>query len=102
MPWRSGNLARYSLFFGFVLGGGLGACSFHREGAAVERLRAQILRELGSNASVNVHSAYGSTTVTIRLQPLPPGDSRQVQARVEALTKAEFPSTEYVVLLGRP
>ncbi len=77
-------------------------CGFHRESAAVERLRARIQAELGSTASVNIRSAYGSTTVTIRLEPLPKGDSKLVQERIEALTKAEFPQTEYVVVLGKP
>ena len=86
----------------FVWCQGIAACSLHREGEAVERLRARIHHEIGTAASVNVHSAYGSTTVTIRLEHVPAGDSKQLQARVEALTKAEFPSTEYVVLLGRP
>jgi hypothetical protein len=32
---------------------------------------------------------------------MPQGDSKLVQERVEALTKAEFPRAEYVVLLGK-
>lgn len=78
------------------------ACGFHRDVAAVERLRARIYAEVGSEASVNVRSAYGSTTVTIRLEQLPAGDSKLLQARVEALTKAEFPQTDYVVVLPKP
>jgi hypothetical protein len=78
------------------------ACGFHRDVAAVERLRARIHAEVGSEASVNVRSAYGSTTVTIRLAQLPAGDSKVLQQRVEALAKAEFPETEYVVVLAKP
>jgi len=77
-------------------------CGFHRDGAAVERLRAKIQAQLGSAASVNVRSAYGSTTVTIRLEQVPAGDPKVLQERVEALTKAEFPQTDYVVVLGKP
>ncbi|HYP76196.1 MAG TPA: hypothetical protein VER12_09585 [Polyangiaceae bacterium] len=77
-------------------------CGFHRDVAAVERLRARIRAETGSAASVNVRSAYGSTTVTIRLERLPRGDSKLLQERVEALAKAEFPGTEYVVVLAQP
>lgn len=68
----------------------------------MERLRARIQAEVGSAASVNVRTAYGATTVTIRLEKMPAGDSKLVQERVEALTKAEFPRAEYVVLLGKP
>ena len=78
------------------------ACGFHRDTAATERLRARIQAELGSAASVNVRSAYGSTTVTVRLEQLPAGDSKLVQERVEAMAKAEFPRTEYVVVLAKP
>jgi hypothetical protein len=85
-----------------MLGALLFGCGFHRDGAAVERLRTRIRAELASEASVNVRSAYGSTTVTIRLERLPSLDSRLVQERVEAWTKAEFPQTEYVVVLGKP
>ncbi len=77
-------------------------CGFHRDSAAVERLRARIHDQVGTDASVNVRSAYGSTTVTIRLEQLPPGDSKLLQERVEALTKIEFPQTDYVVVLAKP
>ena len=77
-------------------------CRFHRNVAALERLRTRIHGELGSEASVNVHTAYGATTVTIRLEHLPLTDSKSMQARVEALTKSEFPETDYVVVLARP
>jgi len=76
-------------------------CGFHRDDAAAARLRTRIQAEVGSSASVNVRTAYGATTVTIRLQRMPEGDSKLIQERVEALTKAEFPRAEYVVLLGK-
>ncbi|HEX2672430.1 MAG TPA: hypothetical protein VHM25_16225 [Polyangiaceae bacterium] len=76
-------------------------CGFHRDDAPAERLRSRIQAEVGSPASVNVRTAYGATTVTIRLARMPAGDSKLVQERVEALTKAEFPRAEYVVLLGK-
>ena len=76
-------------------------CGFHREDAASARLRTRIQAEVGSAASVNVRTAYGATTVTIRLDRMPTGDSKLVQERVEALTKAEFPRAEYVVVLGK-
>ena len=50
---------------------------------------------------MNVNSASGSTTVTIRLDHLPALDSKLMQSRVEALTRAEFPKTDYVVVLAR-
>ncbi len=62
----------------------------------------RIHEQLGSQASVNVRSAYGSTTVTIRLEQLPAVDSKVLQQRVEALTRAEFPQTDYVVVLAKP
>lgn len=68
----------------------------------MERLRARIQAEVGNEASMNVRTAYGSTTVTIRFAQLPVGDSKLLQARVEALTKAEFPQTDYVVVLAKP
>ena len=74
-------------------------CGFHSDVAALSRLRARIHDEVGTDASVNVHSAYGATTVTIRLEHWPPGDAKLVQSQVEALTKAEFPKTDYVVVL---
>ncbi len=77
----------------------LSACGFHSDLGALGRLRARIHDQVGTDASVNVHSAYGQTTVTIRLEHQPPGDPKQVQAQVEALTKAEFPKTDYVVVL---
>ena len=83
-----------------VLAGALlSGCGFHSDLGALGRLRARIHDQVGTDASVNVHSAYGQTTVTIRLEHQPPGDPKQVQAQVEALTKAEFPKTDYVVVL---
>ena len=78
-----------------------GACRFRSEEGALGRLRLRIHDQVGTDASVNVHSAYGQTTVTIRLEHQPPGDSKRVQAQVEALTRAEFPKTDYVVVLTR-
>jgi hypothetical protein len=92
--------ARYAALLGlFWLA--LGGCGFHSDIAALARLRTRIHDEIGTDASVNVHSAYGSTTVTIRLEHQPTGDPKTVQSRVEALTKAEFPKTDYVVVLAR-
>jgi len=102
VPRVIGKKASFQRLFWLCVGLLLFGCGFHRESAAVERLRARIQAELGSSASVNVRSAYGSTTVTIRLEPMPAGDSKLVQQRIEALTRAEFPHTEYVVVLGKP
>ena len=102
VPRVTRNSRRSGGLFWLVLGALLFGCGFHRDVAAVERLRARIHDELGSDASVNVRSAYGSTTVTVRLQRLPALDSKLVQERVEALTKVEFPQTEYVVVLAKP
>jgi hypothetical protein len=90
------------LFFWLVPAILLFGCGFHRDVAAVERLRARIHAELGCEASVNVRSAYGSTTVTIRLERSPAVDPKLLQTSVEALTKLEFPQTDYVVVLGKP
>lgn len=76
-------------------------CGFHSDLDALGRLRVRIHDTIGTDASVNVHTAYGSTTVTIRLEHLPAGDPKVVQTRVEALTKAEFPQTDYVVVLAK-
>ncbi|MEP7050841.1 MAG: hypothetical protein ABJB12_10825 [Pseudomonadota bacterium] len=78
------------------------ACGFHSDLPALGRLRARIHDEVGTEASVNVHSAYGQTTVTIRLEHQPPGDSKLLQTKVEALSRAEFPETDYVVVLTEP
>jgi hypothetical protein len=102
VPCFSHKSRRWPVLFWLFPGALLLGCGFHREGAAAERLRARIQAEVGSAASVNVRSAYGSTTVTIRLEQLPAGDSKLMQARVEALAKAEFPGTEYVVVLAKP
>ena len=88
--------------FWLAAGALLFGCGFHRDVAAVERLRARIHEQLGTDASVNVRSAYGSTTVTIQLERLPAGDSMLLQQRVEALAKAEFPQTAYVVVTAKP
>ena len=93
---------RSAALLGLALAALLFGCGFRRDGAAAARLRARIRTELGSEASVNVRSAYGSTTVTIRLERMPNLDSLLVQERVEAWTKAEFPQTAYVVVLGKP
>ncbi|MEI9940830.1 MAG: hypothetical protein WDO69_26745 [Pseudomonadota bacterium] len=93
-----GSLGPFWLLLGALLFG----CGFHRDVAAVERLRARIHEQVGSEASVNVRSAYGSTTVTIRFAQLPVGDSKLLQQRVEALTRSEFPQTDYVVVLAKP
>lgn len=102
VPRVTRNSRRFVGLFWLVPGVLLFGCGFHRDVAAVERLRARIHDQIGCEASVNVRTAYGSTTVTIRLQQLPAGDSKQLQARVEALTKAEFPQTDYVVVLAKP
>ena len=101
VPRVTGKKASFHGLFWFCSGLLLFGCGFHREGAAVERLRARIQAELGSAASVNVRSAYGSTTVTIRLAPLPAGDTKRVQERIEEMTRAEFPQAEYVVVLPK-
>ncbi len=90
-----------ALLFGALCWGALAGCGFHGEPAALAQLRSRIRTELGTNASVNVRSAYGSTTVTVRLEHLPLGDPKLVQSRVEALAKEEFPKTEYVVVLTK-
>jgi len=89
------------LFWLLSLASSIG-CRFNRQDAAAERLRARIQAEIGSAASVNVRTAYGATTVTIRLERMPASDSKLTQERVEELTKAEFPSAEYVLVLGKP
>jgi len=89
-------------FFALLSGALLLGCGFQHDEAAVERLRTRIQAEAGSAASVNVRTAYGSTTVTIRLERLPAGDSKLLQERIEALTKAEFPRAEYVLVFTKP
>ncbi|HEY0465904.1 MAG TPA: hypothetical protein VGC79_16940 [Polyangiaceae bacterium] len=102
MPDPTAKSRRSAGLFWLLPAALLVGCGFHREGAKVERLRARIQADTGSEASVNVRSAYGSTTVTIRLEHLPNGDSKLLQERVEALAKAEFPQTEYVLVLAKP
>ena len=97
-----GNTSIRAVLCGLLLGALLPACELHRDVAALTRLRTRIHDEIGTDASVNVHTAYGSTTVTIRFEQLPQADSMRVQKQVEALTKAEFPGTDYVVVLTRP
>src|SRR6187431_713438 len=70
---------RSAALLGLALAALLFGCGFRRDGAAADRLRARIRAELGSEASVNVRSAYGSTTVTIRLERMPNLDSLLVQ-----------------------
>ncbi len=76
----------------------LAACGFHSDLAALERLRAEIQQRVGTDSAITVRTSEGATTVTVRLAHLPAGDSMQVQAEVEALAKAEFPKTNYVVV----
>jgi len=80
----------------------LAGCGFRSDLGPLERLRTRIQDQTGSKASVNVRSAYGSTTVTIRFERLPAGDSKLLQQQVEALTRVEFPKTDYVVVLTTP
>ena len=86
---------------GLVLCVLLAACGFQSDNAGLARLRTQIREQLGTEAAVTVHTSQGATTVTVRLEHLPSADSKQVQARVEALAKAEFPKTNYVVVTSR-
>ena len=102
VPRVTRKIRRFVALFALVPAVLLQGCEFRRDVAAVERLRARIHEQIGSDASVNVRSAYGSTTVTIRLEQLPGGDSKLLQERVEALTKAEFPQVDYVLVLGKP
>jgi hypothetical protein len=76
-------------------------CGFHSDIAALGRLRGEILNQVGTDSAITVHTSEGRTTVTVRLARVPEGDPIQVQARVEALAKAEFPKTNYVVVQGR-
>jgi len=79
--------------------GALGACGFRSDTAALERLRREIRQQTGSEASITVHTTGDATSVTIRLATPPSGDPKLAQAQIEALTKTEFPKTNYVVLL---
>ena len=74
------------------------ACGFHSDIAALARLRAEISQQVGTDSAITVRTSEGATTVTVRLAHMPAGDSMQVQAQVEALAKAEFPKTNYVVV----
>ena len=76
-------------------------CGFHSDTAGLERLRTKIHEQVGSDSTITVHTSEGVSTVTVRLAQLPARDSVQVQALVEALAKAEFPKTNYVVVVGR-
>jgi hypothetical protein len=76
-------------------------CGFHSDVDALARLRGQIQARVGTDSAITVHTSEGKTTVTVRLDHVPAGDSIQVQAEIEALAKAEFPKTNYVVLQGR-
>jgi hypothetical protein len=102
VPCLTPKIRRTRVLSWLLPGALLLGCGFHRDVGAAERLRARIQSEVGTAASVNVRSAYGSTTVTIRLEQLPAGDSKLLQERVEAMAKAEFPRTEYVVVLAKP
>lgn len=97
--WPRGFRARSA--FGLALGVSCVACGFHSDNAGLARLRTQIREQLGTDAAVTVHTSQGATTVTVRLEHLPSADSKQVQARVEALAKAQFPKTNYVVVTSR-
>jgi microcystin-dependent protein len=81
-----------------LTGAASGGCGFHSDIAALGRLRGNIQAQIGTDSAITVHTSEGATTVTVRLAHLPPGDSKQVQAEVEALAKAEFPKTNYVVV----
>jgi len=74
------------------------ACGFHSDIAALARLRAEISEHVGTDSAITVRTSEGATTITVRLAHLPAGDSMRVQAQVEALAKAEFPKTNYVVV----
>jgi hypothetical protein len=91
----AGRHARLAILAGLLLLG----CGFHSDIAALGRLRAEIQQQIATDSAITVHTSEGLTTVTVRLAHLPAADSMQVQARVEALAKAEFPKTNYVVVL---
>jgi hypothetical protein len=76
----------------------LSGCGFHSDVAALARLRAAIRERIGSDSAITVRTDEGRTTVNVRLDHLPARDSIEVQAEVEALAKAEFPNTSYVVV----
>jgi hypothetical protein len=95
-PWRRGALVA-ALSLTVAIG-----CGFHSNIAALGRLRREIQERVGSDSTITVHTSEGASTVTVRLAHLPASDSKQVQAEVEALAKAEFPKTNYVVVTSRP
>ena len=74
------------------------SCGFHSDVAGLERLRSKIQEQVGTASAITVHTSEGKSTVTVRLAQLPAADSVRVQALVEALAKAEFPKTNYVVV----
>ncbi len=76
----------------------LADCGFHSDTAAVERLRDRIHEQVGTDSAITVRSFDGAKTVTVQLAHFPVGDSKQVEAQVEALVKAELPKTSYVVV----
>ncbi len=84
-----------------TLGLWLTACGFRSDNSGLTQLRAQIREQIGTDAAITVHTSEGATTVTVRLERLPSGDSKETQARVEALAKAEFPKTNYVVVTSQ-
>jgi hypothetical protein len=67
----------------------------------IERLRESIIRDTGSNATVNVRTHNGVTTVdVVLLDPLraPPAATK---ARVEALVRTELASVASIVVFAR-
>jgi hypothetical protein len=76
------------------------SCGFHSDVAGLERLRSKIQEQVGTDSAITVHTSEGKSTVTVRLARLPAADPMRVQALVEALAKAEFPKTNYVVVVS--
>ena len=74
------------------------SCGFHSDVAGLQRLRGKIQEQVGTDSAITVRTSEGRSTVTVRLARLPASDSVRVQALVEALARAEFPKTNYVVL----
>ena len=93
--WKWLSKARLGLL---AAGLTLSACGFHSDVAALDRLRAAIRTRIGTDSAITVRTDEGRTTVNVRLYQLPARDSIKVQAEVEAMAKAEFPNTSYVVV----
>ena len=76
------------------------SCNFAKDLKATGALQSRIQADIGVASNVSFRTHNGVTTVTVVLATLPPGDTKVTRAKVEALTRAEFPTAARIIIMA--